>query len=1075
MIATLSLLANSGNSQTLEQLKVTIELSHANLPTLFQQIQTQTGLTFAYTPGDVSAYSIDLVKATRSVKATLDLALKSTGLTYEQVERNVIISKAPVAVERAALIQGTVKDSQGQAMPGVNVIVKGTTSGTTTDGEGRFVIDAKESDVLVFSFIGFKPQEQVVGTRSMVEIVMEDDVESLKEVVVNGGYYQTTDKLKTGSIVRVAAKDIETQPVTSPLMALQGRMPGVDITPVAGVAGSAVKVQIRGLNSVRPNTGTNLDGNFPLYVIDGVPIDSSPLPAASNSLLGQGFDPLSTINPQNIESIEVLKDADATSIYGSRGANGVILITTKRGVKAGATNLTLNAYHGVGQVSNMMDLMNTQQYLTMRHEAFKNDNVLPGTGFQPDNDLLKWDTTRYADWQKVLIGGTAKITDMQATINGGNETTSFLLSGGFHKEGMVFPGDFGYRRTTGSFSLNHLAPNQKFRLTISLNYGGDRNNLFDDSNVLTSALTLPPNAPSLYKENGELNWEESTWTNPLAGQQRTHDAKTDNFVSNLALSYEIVKGLSGKVNLGYTDLNSVDFARYPVSSLDPKYAMYYTAAGGDGSNRRKSWIVEPQVNYGREIGGGQLDVVIGSTWQEGIYRSRLISSSGYSSDALIGNINAAGSTYFRRDDDNEYRYMAAFARIGYNFSNKYIVNLTGRRDGSSRFGPANRFANFGAAGLAWIITNESFVKDNLRFLSFAKLRSSYGSTGNDRIGDYKYYNTYSVTTRKYRNFSGLHPISLYNPNYAWEITRKLEAALEVGLLNNLVSAEVAWYRNRSSNQLVDAPLPMLTGFSSVLSNFDAVVENSGWEFSLRADIVKSEKIQWTSAVNFSLPTNKLIKFDNIENSPYAYNYVVGKPLSIIKLYSLKDVNSTTGLYEYVDTNSDGAVTSDHDMNYAQDLGRKYYGGITNTITYGPIEVSFLFQFSRQKALGVSSITPGYQGNQPVEVLDRWRQGGDVATYQMFTQQLFGDVVDRYNQYVTSSGLVKDASFIRLKTFTLSYVFSGSLASRLNLKNLRLYIQGQNLLTFTNFYGLDPETQFALPPLRMITAGIHVKI
>lgn len=1020
----------------------------------------------------MSAYSIDLPKATRSVKATLDLALKGTCLTYEQVERNVIISKAaPVIIERASLIQGTVKDSKGQGMPGVNIIVKGTTTGTTTDGEGRFVIDAKESDVLVFSFIGFKPQEQVVGTRSVVEVVMEDDVESLKEVVVNGGYYQTTDKLKTGSIVRVAAKDIETQPVTSPLMALQGRMPGVDITPANGVPGSAVKVQIRGQNSLR-TIATGLDGNSPLYVIDGVPVDSRPLSPVSAALVGNGFDPLSTINPSNIESIEVLKDADATSIYGSRGANGVILITTKRAHKSDRTNFELSAYKGWGQISRRMNLMNTQQYLEMRREAFKNDNASPG-GMYQDYDLLNWDSTRYTDWQDVLLGGTSKITDLQGGISGGNGNTSFRLSAGFHDETLVFSDDFGYTRATGSFSLNHLSLNKKFRSTLSLNYGSDRTKLFNDNNLLPAALTLAPNAPKLYDDEGNLNWENSTWSNPLAGFRKKHDVYTRNFVANSSFSYDIMAGLTLKSSLGYTDLVSDEIAIDPINSYNPAYAIYYTGSSDVGDNRRRSWIIEPQISYAKVFGGGDFSALLGGTWQESFYKSQALHGSGYTSDALLSNVAAAPSLRFDLNNSYEYRYAAVFGRLGYSWKERYLINLSGRRDGSSRFGPGKRFANFGSLGVSWIFSNEDFIKNNVRFISFGKLRSSYGTTGNDQIGDYRFYDTYTLSFRGYQDAVSLVPTALFNPNLAWEITRKMEAALELGALDNRLGFEFALYRNRSSNQLVEYTLPYTTGFHSVMSNLNATVQNSGVEVTVRSDNVRGV-FKWSTAINVSFPKSKLISFPGIKDSYYSSLYEIGKPLSILKMYRSKGVNSETGKYDFEDVNGDGDI-GDQDNTFIQDFGRKYYGGVTNTFSCGAFELSFLFQISKQMAKRYSYPRPGRQGNQPIEVLDRWRKPGDVTSYQMFNQEMFGAMSQIYSRYESSNLIVTDASFVRLKTVQLSYVLPQSFLTKIRIESAKFYVQGQNILTITKYKGLDPETLSAMPPLRMVTVGFQCKI
>jgi len=1076
MIATLQLLASNGSGQNLDQLKVTTELDHESLSNLFQQIQRQTSLTFAFIPNEISPYNnITLAKGTRSVKATLELAFYGTGLGYEQVNSSVIISvgatSASASVEASAsVIQGTVKDNEGAAMPGVNIVVKGTTSGTTTDGDGRFVIDARASDILVFSFIGYKPQEVEVGARSSIDIVLESDIEALKEVVVNAGYYQTTDKMKTGSIVRVDAKDIGTQPVTSLLMALQGRMAGVDVTPQNGVPGSAVKIQIRGLNSLRMG-GDDGNGNIPLYIVDGVPIDSRPLTPVSSTLVGEGFDPLSTINPSNIESIEVLKDADATAIYGSRGANGVVLITTKRAAKVEKTNLEFGVYKGVGRVYRRMELLDTKHYLEMRREAFANDGSLPGSIF-PDNDLLQWDTTRYTDWQKKLIGGTANILDAQLAISGGGATTSFRISGGLHKEGLVFPGDFGYHKLNGGVSLNHLSSNQKFKGTLSINYGIDNNKLFDDTEVMNSALTLAPNAPELYTPTGELNWENSTWINPLSGFRKTYNVVNNNLIANSNLSYDVIKGLTFKVNLGYTNLDATESARYPISANDPAFSAYSTGSTADGGNKRQSWIVEPQIMFHRNFNNGELSIVGGSTWQSSTYQSQSYIGEGYTSDVLLGNIKAANSVTFVRNEKSEYRYTALFGRIGYNLDGKYFINFTGRRDGSSRFGPNNRFANFGALGVAWVFSNENFIQDNLPFLNFSKIRASYGTTGNDQIGDYKFYNTYLLGNNKYQNIPSLYPKSLYNPNFAWEVTKKFELALEFSVIDNRISAEIDWYRNTSSNQLIQYTLPFTTGFQSVLSNLNAKVQNAGWEIAVRGDNIVSDRFKWNTSINFSLPQNKLVEFPNIEKSPYAALYSIGEPLSIVKLYKLLGVNKETGLYEFQDENGDGSMDDQDKLQYVN-YGKVWYAGITNSFRYKSFELNFLIQLAKQNVQNYSYPWPGMQANQPAEVMDRWQTDNNIGRFQRFNQDFSS--ASTYYQFINSTGIVGNGSFIRLKTASFSYQIPEVFCAKLKLQSARLYIQGQNIFTITKYKGLDPESGSALPPLRMLTTGIQVKI
>jgi TonB-dependent starch-binding outer membrane protein SusC len=903
-----------------------------------------------------------------------------------------------------------------------------------------------------------------VGAQTEISVSLAEDAMALDAVEIRStGYWSDTKARSVGNIAKVSSEDIERQPVTSPLMSLQGRMAGVDVQPTGGIPGSAIKIQIRGQNSLRN------DGNYPLYVIDGIPVDSRPLDATAISMVG-AFDPLSTINPANIESIQVLKDADATSIYGSRGANGVILITTKQAGKSGKTTVDVSGYRGVGQVAKFLDVMNTQQYLGMRREAFRNDGIeIPSYEY----DLTTWDTTRYTDWQKTLIGGTADISDVQAGISGGNANTSFRLGGGYHKETLVFPGDFGYRRLAGNFNMNHLSPNQKLRLSLTINYGSEKNTLFDDSRMMTNALTLPPHAPRLYTDEGQLNWENSSVQNPLAGTRNVHTSNTDNLMVNADIIYNIYKGLDVKVNTGFTSLNGVEAVISPLAAIDPAYVKYYTGSLNDGSNVRKTWIVEPQMSYNTRIGGSELNIVVGGTWQEGRYASKMVEKSGYTSDALIGTVGAATNINIARDVNNEYKYIAVFARMGYNWKEKYFINLTGRRDGSSRFSPENRFANFGSVGAAWIFTEEPFMNGVKSFISFGKLRSSYGSTGSDQIGDYMYIDTYKATGR-YQGNPSLYPAALYNPDYQWEATRKFEAAIEAKFWNSRISLEAAYYQNRSSNQLIDIALPYATGFASYFGNFNPLIENRGWEFTLGTENIRSGHFRWTTNVNLTIPRNELVSFSDLEASSYRDRYVVGKPLSILKLYTYQGINPETGRYKFVDEDNSGSLGTE-DRQYVYNFGRQYYGGINNTIGFRNFDLSFLLQYVDQSAKTYLGAAPGQSSNLPVEMLDRWQRPGDNAKYQLYTSQYYGPIVDDFSRYSDSNAAIEDASFFRLKTLTLSYTVPMTALQRIRLAMVRVYVQGQNLFTITSYNGLDPETGAVLPPLRILTMGIQVKL
>ncbi len=928
--------------------------------------------------------------------------------------------------------------------------------------------DVPADAMLSFSFIGYKTQEVRVEGRTQIDIQLQEDVTTIAEVIINAGYYSVKDRERTGSIVKITAKEIGSQPVTNPLEALQGRITGVDIEQKTGTPGGGFELKIRGRNSIA-------SGNESLYIIDGVPYDIGTLGSKSISgtiLPGGNISPLNTFDPSSIESIEILKDADATAIYGSRGANGVVLITTKKGI-AGKTSLNIEASGTVVSITRMPDLLNTEQYLQMRQEAYENDGYTqyPATAYDVNGT---WDQTRYTDWQKVLIGGTARNNTVKASISGGNEQTRFNTGGSFMKETTVFPGDFNYRKTTVFASFSHNTADNRFSMQFTANYGTDINFL-PATDLTRISRILAPNAPELYMDDGSLNWENSTWTNPLAALAGNYRNLTRNLTANTVLSYTVLKGLEIRTNLGYNRSDLTETQANPHTMYNPSWGLTSESSNAlKNVSSRDSWIVEPQLNAFYEIGKGKLNVTVGSTFQEQNKEQFSLLAGGFTNDYFITTFTAASTQVFMNEERTQYRYQAVYARVNYSLKEKYLFNFTGRRDGSSRFGPDRRFANFGAAGVAWLFSKEGFLKKS-SWLSFGKLRASLGTTGNDRIGDYQYLNTYTITSIKYNGYLGLTPSHLLNPLFAWEKSRKAEGALEAGLWNDRLSFEIAYYINRSDNQLIGTPLPGTTGFSSISANLDAVVENSGCEITLRSVNIQRDHFKWHTSFNLTVPRNRLVDFPGLEGSTYASQYEIGYPLSIYKLYKLKGVNPETGVFEYVDFNGDGIITSTDDRKFIADLTPRYYGNVLNNLSYRNWNLAFLFQFTKKLGLNeyYNTSSPGKMFNQPEGVMDHWQEQGDQAGMQVYTTGRNSNANTTYSRFTVSDGVISDASFIRLKSLSVSYKLPFSKAGT---GNWLFYIQGQNLLTFTRFKNGDPEqlTSF-LPPVRRISLGMKIEL
>ncbi|PUU69908.1 SusC/RagA family TonB-linked outer membrane protein [Flavobacterium sp. WLB] len=960
-------------------------------------------------------------------------------------------------------VQGTVTDGTNP-LPGVTIVIKNKKNNAViSDYSGQFSLTCSPSDTLVVSYIGFKNAHVPIQGRSVVNIVLSYDTTTLQEVRVNAGYYSVKESERTGNIARITSKDIETQPVTNVLAAMQGRMAGVNIVQQTGIPGGGFDIRIRGQNSIRT------DANAPLYIIDGVPYASDPIGSYQTATAFPSVaSPLNNINTENIESIEVLKDADATSIYGSKGANGVVLITTKKG-KRGKTTFTVNASTGAATATRYIKLMNTQQYLAMRRQAFINDGLTQYG--EADYDVNgTWDQNRYTDWQRELIGGTAQISDIQATISGGSDNTQFLVSGNSHRESTVFPGDFLYKKAGSQLSLNHRSVDNKFKLTFSGSYNIQDNNQpsFD---FTYDARTLPPNAPALYDAAGQLNWENETWQNPLANLNTKFESKTNDLLANTVISYEIWPDFTIKSSLGYTDLNTKETRIVPSTISNPIYNVSSaTSAIYLNNTQRNSWIIEPQINWVKEVGGGKLDALLGSTFQNQSTEKLYLSATGFTSNSLIYNIAAAKTVKIVLNDESLYKYQAFFGRLNYNWQQKYIVNLTARRDGSSRFGPGNQFANFGAAGIAWVFSNESFLK-KYSWLSFGKIRSSYGTTGSDQIGDYQFLDTYTVSNAIYAGNTGLQPTRLYNADFGWEINKKLEVALEMGFLHDRIFLTGAWYQNRSSNQLVGIPLPGSTGFTVIQSNLDATVENTGLELTMRTLNFNKGSFNWSTSVNVTFEHNTLLKFPGLEGSSYSQQYRIGQPLNIELLYSFNGVNPQNGVYSFEDINKDGKISFPDDQQIIADLNPKYYGGIQNQLSYKGLSLDFLFQFVKQKNYSYPMGSAGMMSNQQTRMTDSWISAEDPGLYQFYTTGSNGNALTGYNLFSQSTASIVDASYIRLKNIALSYELP------LNLKETKckIMLQGQNLLTFTKYEDGDPEFKSYgfLPPLKIITAGVQL--
>jgi TonB-linked SusC/RagA family outer membrane protein len=623
------------------------------------------------------------------------------------------------------------------------------------------------------------------------------------------------------------------------------------------------------------------------------------------------------------------------------------------------------------------------------------------------------------------------------------------------------------------FNLNHQSKDSKLQINTSTNYSIQKNNLIQ-TDLTNTALTLPPNAPALYHDDGTLNWQDGTFSNPLAPMEATYNYENKSLILNANINYNIFPNTFLKLNSAITANNFTEYLLTPHTIHNPSKG--YTSdhsKSSKGQTALFSYTLEPQLRWQKSFDKHNLDIILGNTYIESSNDNLIISGTGFSSNALITNINAAKTKTIQSVNSTQYKYIALFARLNYSYDDKYIINVTGRRDGSSRFGNNYKFGNFGAVGAAWIFSNEKWLQ-NKSLLSFGKVRASYGITGNDNIGDYQFLDTYTVSNQQYDNISGLSPSRLYNPDFSWEKTTKLETALELGLFDNRINTSLAWYKNRSSNQLVGIPLPGTTGFSSVQANLNATVENSGWEFTLNTVNIQNKDWYWTTNFNISFPKNKLVSFPGLEGSTYVNQFVVGKSTNLKKVYHYEGVNPETGLYQFTDYNNDGKFTASEDKQMIKEIGTQYHGGVQNTVSYKNISLDFLFQFVKQQNYNYNYkyVLPGALINQPVEILNRWSETNINADYSFYSTGVKPDIYALAQLIPASDRAISDASYIRLKNVSLAYTLK---IPKAKIESLKLYFQGQNLWTITNYFGLDPEfTSLGwLPPLKTYAFGIQL--
>ncbi|MBC9909534.1 SusC/RagA family TonB-linked outer membrane protein [Chitinophaga varians] len=1065
------------------------------LQQVFAEIKKQTNHAVVFNPEQVdvtqtvpvNAHNQRLDDFMRTLLAKTPLGFTIVGTTIVVFRKADLPAEFNVAPPPSPEVMGVVYDEKtSQPIPGVSVFASASNKGTQTNEKGFFSLkNLKDAEMLTFSSIGYEKVTMAAGQPGVTFYVkMKVATNELDQAVVQA-YGVTSKRLATGNITRVSGAEIASQPVMNPLQALQGRVPGLLISQTNGYANSPVKLEIRGRNSL--GKGFLSD---PLYIVDGVPLTVLNVTSFANGT-SPGFvqggvsptggqSPLFGLSAKDIESIEVLKDADATAIYGSRGANGVIIITTKRG-KTGKTTLSLDVKEGIVTVPRQWHLLDTRQYLQMRREAFKNDGITPTVANAPD--LMLWDTTRYTNWQKEVLG-TGKMTMVSASLSGGDTRTTFYVGANYGRQVEILNKSGASQKASLMSRVRHSSNNQKFSIMVGTTIGYTKVDAIDNS---VDAMYLAPNAPPAFDSQGNLNY---TGWNP-AGEVvrfpfgyllRKNNNETNQFDGNIEIRYELAKGLTFSTTGGYSYVTGNNNSFVPIASQNPVLNPIGSAIFG--TTRNTNWILEPQLAYSRFVGKGDLSVQVGASYQAAATNGGSTFGLGYSDDALLGSISNAPIQQVV-ENVARYKYAAVFGRISYNWDNKYMVNLNARRDGSSRFAPGRQYGNFGSVGLGWILSEEPWMKAALpSWVSFLKLRGSYGITGGDgSIGDYQYLSQWGAILSgnsqlsKYDGIQPYAPIHAMNQDYHWEANKKMEGALTASFLNDRISLEVAHYSNRTGDQVTGLPTPVFTGFGSVIANWSAVVRNSGWEGLLRANLVQQKDLSWSVSFNISRNRNVLVSYPGLEESPYYGVYKIGQSLSTQYFLHYLGIDPLTGKHSFEDYNKDGKLdavqpnidaTATTDRYVAIDVAPKYYGGLGSQFTWKGISLDLFFEFKKQSGADpFANIAPGSIGNLPVEALNNhWSKPGDNAKYVRYATSYSSN-------FNASDGAFIDASYVRLRSLSVSYGLPEKLVKRARMESCRVFVVGENIFTITRYPGLDPNVQnlLALPAPRTVTGGV----
>ncbi|MBU2995852.1 TonB-dependent receptor [Cellulophaga baltica] len=1076
------------------QNKIDVALNETSMEQFFNEIQTNSDYIFFYKDDVIkTGKKITLNLKDVNISTILDQAFLNTSLIYKIEGKQIVVKKVHTAkateVEdetsaQEKTITGTVYDVDGVPLVGVNILVEGTTNGTQTDFDGNYAIKAEEGSVLVFSYIGMLAKSVSVVGKNVINVTLEENAATLDEVVIVGYGSQKKEAL-TGAVSVVKGVELEQAPTSTFEQSLRGSVAGLQGAASDGAPGANTQIRIRGIGSINASSE-------PLYVIDGIPVAAGSQGTNDND--GASSNVMASINPNDIESISVLKDAASTAIYGSRGANGVILVTTKQG-KSGKAVIELKTLTGfVSQASkDILKPLNAAQYKELYIEGYVNDGLTAEEAQTQMDNLYTQQTdpttgeatdTNWLD----AITRTGVTQSYDLSVRGATDRVKYFMSGGYMDQESYIIG-YGFSRFSGRTNLEYKATDY---LTISNNISVSdiKSSTAPDAgswnNPFKSTLELSPLIP-IYDADGEYNAEHVAYfpigSNPVGSLSGDDlwDTKTNRIIDNFAVSVTPIKNLIFRSQWNF-DLLSINESIY----YNRRYGSGYETNGYayEANTTNKTWVGTQTLDYSLTLNDNHnFNFLAGYEAQQTIRESFSASGSDFPND-VVKTLSTAAAEYAISGSKSEYTFSSAFLRANYNFDNKYFLSGSIRNDGSSRFGSDNKYGTFYSFGASWNIFKENFL-DDVSFINLLKLRTSYGVTGNAAIGNFASLGLYGYGD-DYDGSPGGTPSQLENTDLTWETQENFNIGLDFGIFDK-INGTVEYFDRLSSDLILDVPISPTTGFTELTQNYGSM-SNKGLELTLNVELISKNDFNWNVGFNTTFIKNEITELDE-DYTDGAYRRQVGQDFQSYYMYGWAGVDQTNGDVQYYTDASETTITNDIGDAERYLVGKSatpdFYGGFNTAFSYKDFSLSanfmyssgnYLFDSRARGSLGDGRLTPRSTATYLYE--NRWVEGKTDALFPRFQ---WGGQSGSNQANVTR--WLYDGSYIRLKDLTVAYRFPEKLTSILHLSSARLYARGTNVLTWTKEKELyiDPEQSIngsyngLTPAMKTISLGLDIQL